>query len=72
MLTFDVTPFGRNHGLLIPIPAKRLLHLIQQSIEILLPEEPVSIHRMPVSNDLARPLPITKRVRGHAEIVGCR
>ena len=47
------------------------LNLTQQRIEILLPEEAVSVHRMAMSSDLPRPLPIAEGVRRNAEVVGC-
>ena len=62
MLSFDPTPPDRDHELLGFNPVRRPLHLRQQAIEILLPNQAILIHRMPVGNDPSRPLPTAESV----------
>jgi hypothetical protein len=71
ILSFDSPQLDRHYGLLVSTHACRPLNLTQQRIEILLPKEAVSVHRMAMSSDLPRSLPIAEGVRRNAEVVGC-
>jgi hypothetical protein len=70
MLNFDSPQIGRHDGLLVPTHAGSPLNLTQQQIEILWPKETVSVHRMAMSRDLPRSLPVAKGIRRNPEVVG--
>ena len=71
MLSFDSTQLGRHCELLVTIHASSPLNLTQQGIEILPPKEAVSVHRMAMSSDLPRSLPIAEGVRRNPKVIGC-
>ena len=71
MLSFDPPQLGSHCELLVSIHACIPLDLTQQGIEILPPKEAVSVHRMAMSSDLPRSLPIAEGVRRNPEVVGC-
>ena len=70
MLSFDSPQLGHHYGLLVSTHAGSPLNLTQQRIKILLPKEAVSVHRMAMSSDLPRSLPIAKGIRRNPEVVG--
>jgi hypothetical protein len=48
-----------------------LLNSIQQLVQLLLFEEPVAVHGVPMREDLPGRFPIPERVWGHTEILRC-
>jgi hypothetical protein len=63
MLALGPAPPGSNDGQRRATPSIGLLGLMQQGIEVLLAEEPVAVHRMPVRKVPPRPLPVAEGVR---------
>src|SRR4051794_23177595 len=63
-------PPGHKDGLLDRIPGCGPIDLAQERIEVLLAEEPVAVHRMPLRQDFPRPFPVAEGVRGDPEVLG--